>query len=103
MVFSSVFDLSVIRRRGAGKTRGRAPVSPLSRSMQMAEPKLVLPTMDAIRSWHGVSVPNPAARHALADFEGLIAALEELRGDLVFEDEPAGFEAALQACKDQEA
>jgi len=69
----------------------------------MAEPKLVLPTMDAIRTWQGISVPKPAGRHALSDFEGLIAALEHLRGDLAFEDEPAGFEAALQACKDPEA
>ena len=69
----------------------------------MAEPKLVLPTMDAIRTWQGISVPNPAGRHAISDFEGLIAALEHLRGDLALEDEPAGFEAALQACKDPEA
>ena len=69
----------------------------------MAEPKLVLPTMDAIRTWQGVSVPNPAGRLALADFEGLIAALEQLRGDLALEDEPAGFESALQACKDSNA
>ncbi|UPY39240.1 hypothetical protein [Sediminicoccus sp. KRV36] len=69
----------------------------------MAEPKLVLPTMDAIRRWQGVAVPNPAARHGLADFEALIADLELLRGDLGFEEEPAGFEAALQACKDAEA
>lgn len=69
----------------------------------MAEPKLVLPTMDAIRNWQGISVPNPAGRHALGDFESLIAALEHLRGDLAFEDEPAGFEAALRACKDRDA
>jgi len=69
----------------------------------MAEPKLVLPTMDAIRIWQGISVPNPAGRHVLSDFQGLIAALEHLRDDLAFDDEPASFEAALQACKDQQA
>ena len=69
----------------------------------MAEPKLVLPAMEAIRRWQGIAVPNAAGRHALADLEGLIAALEALRGELAFAEEPAGFEAALLACKDQDA
>ncbi|MDB5413486.1 MAG: hypothetical protein JWR10_1821, partial [Rubritepida sp.] len=51
----------------------------------MAEPRLVLPTMDSIRRWQGIAVPNAAARHGLADFEGLIAALEKLRGEMGFE------------------
>jgi hypothetical protein len=69
----------------------------------MAEPKLVLPTMDAITRWQGVAVPNAAARHGLADFATLIADLEALRGEMGFEEEPAGFEAALRDCKDAEA
>ncbi len=69
----------------------------------MAEPKLVLPTMEAIKRWQGVAVPNVAARHGLRDFEPLIEALQQLRSDLEFEDEPSGFEAALQACKDTDA
>jgi hypothetical protein len=69
----------------------------------MAEPKLVLPTMEAITRWQGVAVPNAAARHGLADFAALIADLEELRGEMGFEEEPAGFEAALRDCKDAEA
>lgn len=59
--------------------------------------------MDAIKRWQGISVPNAAGRHGLRDFEALIQALTDLRHDLEFEDEPAGFEAALQACKDQQA
>lgn len=93
----------MIHRRRVGRTRHPTPVSQRNRSTQMAEPKLVLPTMDAIRTWQGVSVPNPAGRLALADFEVLIAALEQLRGDLTLEEEPADFEAALQACKDPNA
>ncbi len=69
----------------------------------MAEPKLVLPTMDAITRWQGIAVPNAAARHGLADFAALIADLEALRGEMGFEEEPAGFEAALRDCKDAEA
>jgi hypothetical protein len=69
----------------------------------MAEPKLVLPTMDAIQRWQGVAVPNAAARHGLADFEALIADLAKLRGEMAFEEEPAGFEAALRDCRDPEA
>jgi hypothetical protein len=64
------------------------------------EPDLVVPTMDAIRRWSGVSVPNAAARHGLADHVALIAELEALRGSMVFEEEPSNFEAALRACKE---
>ncbi|TCH99986.1 hypothetical protein EJV46_04825 [Roseococcus sp. SYP-B2431] len=69
----------------------------------MADSRLALPLMDSIRRWQGIAAPNAAARHGLKDFEGLIAALEKLRGELVFEDEPASFEAALAACKEPEA
>ncbi len=69
----------------------------------MTEPRLVLPTMEAIRRWQGVAVPNAAARHGLAEMEALIAALEKLRGTMAFEDEPAGFEAALRDCREQGA
>ncbi|MDN3564274.1 hypothetical protein ACFQY5_31705 [Paeniroseomonas aquatica] len=60
------------------------------------EPELVVPTMEAIGRWSGVSLPNAAARHGLADHAALIAELEALRGTMVFEDEPSTFEAALR-------
>lgn len=60
------------------------------------EPELVVPTMEAIRRWSGVSLPNAAARHGLADHVALIAEIEALRGTMVFEDEPSSFEAALR-------
>lgn len=69
----------------------------------MAETKLALPLMDSIQRWQGIAVPNAAARYGLKDFEGLIAALAKLRGELVFEDEPSSFEAALTACKEKQA
>jgi hypothetical protein len=62
------------------------------------EPTLVTRMMDAIRAWSGVSVPNAAARHGLADHEALIREMEAVRGTLTFEEEPAGFEAALRDC-----
>ena len=64
------------------------------------EPSLVLPIMEMIRAWSGVSVPNAAARHGLADHLALIAELEALSGSMVFEDEPSGFEAALRDCQE---
>jgi len=64
----------------------------------MSEPRLVIPTMEAISLWQGVAVPNEAARHGLAEMAALIAALEALRGTMVFEDEPSSFDAALRAC-----
>ena len=66
----------------------------------MEEPRLVIPTMEAIRRWQGVIVPNAAARHGLAEMEALIASLAALRGSMAFEEEPAGFEAALRDCRE---
>jgi len=64
------------------------------------EPDLVVPTMEAIRRWAGVSVPNAAARQGLADLAALIAEVEAVRSQMVFEDEPSAFEAALAALKE---
>jgi len=57
----------------------------------------------AIRFWSGVACPNAAGRRALGDFPALIAELAALRGEMAFEEEPALFEAALRAEKEQEA
>ncbi len=57
----------------------------------------------AIRLWSGVACPNAAGRRALDDFPALIAELEALRGEMVFEDEPAHFETALREEKEQGA
>ncbi|HQT79177.1 MAG TPA: hypothetical protein PLD10_19155 [Rhodopila sp.] len=54
-----------------------------------------------IARWHGISAPNEPARRLAAELEDLITAFESLRGTIVFEDEPATFELALQATKDQ--
>ena len=64
------------------------------------EPDLVVPTMEAIRRWSGVTVPNAAARHGLADMAALIAEVEKARAALAFEDEPSSFEAALSELKE---
>lgn len=64
------------------------------------EPELVVPTVDAIRRWSGVGVPNEAARAALADMQAIIADVEKLRGSMVFEDEPGSFETALRDLKE---
>ena len=59
------------------------------------------PSIEAsIRLWHGVEPPNAPAKRLAAELASTIAAFEALRGTLAFEDEPAGFEAALQATKD---
>ncbi len=57
-------------------------------------------TETMIATWHGVTAPNDPARRMAADLADTIAAFEKLRGTLVFEDEPASFEAALQATKE---
>ena len=57
-------------------------------------------TEAAIATWHGIQPPNDPARRLAAELADTIAAFEKLRGTLAFEDEPASFEAALQATKD---
>ncbi len=57
-------------------------------------------TEAAIATWHGIAAPNDPARRMAADLIATIAAFEALRGTLVFEDEPASFEAALHETKE---
>lgn len=57
-------------------------------------------TEATIARWHDIKPPNPAAGRLAAELEATIAAFEALRGTLAFEDEPASFEAALQAAKE---
>ena len=60
-----------------------------------------LPATEAmIETWHGVTAPNDPAKRLAADLENTIRAFEALRGRMAFEDEPASFEAALQAVKE---
>ena len=54
----------------------------------------------AIARWHGIDPPNAPAKRLALELESTIAAFEALRGTVVFEDEPASFEAALQATKE---
>jgi hypothetical protein len=54
-----------------------------------------------IARWFGVKPPNAPAKRLAAELADTIKAFEALRGTLVFEDEPASFEAALQATKEQ--
>lgn len=53
-----------------------------------------------IARWHGIEAPNDPARRLASELAGTIEAFEALRGQMVFEDEPSSFEAALQATKE---
>ena len=53
-----------------------------------------------IETWHGVTPPNEPARRLAADLANTIRAFEAQRGTLAFEEEPAGFEAALQGTRE---
>jgi hypothetical protein len=53
-----------------------------------------------IARWHGIAAPNDPARRMAADLLSTIRAFEALRGTLVFEEEPASFEAALHEMKE---
>ena len=51
-------------------------------------------------AWTGITQPNAAAGEMAGLLAASIAGFERLRGQLVFEDEPSSFEAALQATKE---
>jgi hypothetical protein len=57
-------------------------------------------TEQMITTWSGISAPNAPARRMAEDLTVVIAAFEAQRGTLLFEDEPASFEAALQATRE---
>jgi hypothetical protein len=65
--------------------------------------KFLAETEAMISTWHGIAAPNEPGRRLAAELADTIAAFERLRGTLLFEDEPASFEAALQATKETEA
>jgi hypothetical protein len=54
-----------------------------------------------ISRWHGINAPNQPAKRLAAELADTITAFEALRGTMAFEDEPAGFELALQATKEK--
>jgi len=51
--------------------------------------------------WSGIAPPNEAAGEFASGLAAVIAGLERVRGDLLFEDEPSSFEAALQETKER--
>ena len=51
--------------------------------------------------WSGIAPPNAAAGEFASGLAAVIAGLERVRGDLLFEDEPSSFEAALQETKER--
>jgi hypothetical protein len=60
-----------------------------------------LPATEAmIETWHNVRPPNEPARRLAADLANTIRAFAAIRDGMRFEDEPASFEAALQAVKE---
>jgi len=55
-----------------------------------------------IAAWSGVKPPNEQGREMARQLASGGKGFEAERGRLAFEDEPASFEAALAATKDQE-
>ena len=53
-----------------------------------------------IAVWHNIPAPNKAGSVMLADLTATIRAFEAVRDQMAFEDEPAGFVAALQETKE---
>jgi hypothetical protein len=55
-----------------------------------------------IAAWHGIEAPNKAGSVLAADLAATIRAFEAVRDQMVFEEEPASFVAALQETREQE-
>jgi hypothetical protein len=51
--------------------------------------------------WSGIALPHAVAREFTGGLAAVIRGFEGVRGDLVFEDEPSSFEAALQETKER--
>jgi hypothetical protein len=51
--------------------------------------------------WSGIGPPNPASDEFARGLAEAAKGFERIRGQLVFEDEPSSFEAALQETKEQ--
>lgn len=51
-------------------------------------------------TWSGIMPPNAAGIRLAQALESAIEGFTALRGQLAFEEEPSGFEAALQAVKE---
>ena len=51
--------------------------------------------------WSGVAAPNAASGDFVRALTEAIQGFERTRGQLVFEDEPSSFEAALQEAKER--
>jgi hypothetical protein len=67
------------------------------------DPALRDALLRGIAAWSGITPPNAIAEHAIEDLAAAMLGFAQLRGRLAFEDEPASFEAALQATKDRDA
>ncbi len=52
-----------------------------------------------IAHWHAIAPPNQVAHLLVDELADTMRAFAAQRGALVFEDEPASFEAALQEAK----
>ena len=51
--------------------------------------------------WSGIGPPNPASDDFARGLAEAAKGFERMRGQLVFEDEPSSFEAALHELKEQ--
>ena len=51
--------------------------------------------------WSGIGSPNPASDDFARGLTEMAKGFERIRGQLLFEDEPSSFEAALREIKEQ--
>jgi hypothetical protein len=50
--------------------------------------------------WSGIAPPNAASEEFARGLAEIASGFERLRGQMMFEDEPSSFEAALHAIKE---
>jgi hypothetical protein len=57
---------------------------------------------EQVKIWSGIAPPNATSRDFARGLAETVQNFERARGQLVFEDEPPSFEAALQETKERE-
>jgi hypothetical protein len=57
---------------------------------------------EQVKAWSGITPPNSRSRDFARGLADTVRGFERARGQLVFENEPSSFEAALQETRERE-
>lgn len=88
------------RKPDTSTTTDPVTTDPVTNDLVTNEDAFLAAIEAMVATWHGIAPPNAPGRRLAADLANTIRAYEALRGGMRFEDEPSGFDAALQAVRE---